>query len=103
MSETKTNPSRYIANPDVVIREEDPDGGLLFNPDTNQIRVVNQTGLFIYKQCDGSKDLPAIISAVRDEFDEVPADQVDEQVKTFIDEMVSVGFIGFMEEQKQIS
>jgi len=39
--------SRYLCNPDVVLREEDEDGGLLFNPDTNQIRVLNHTGLFI--------------------------------------------------------
>ena len=48
-----------IRNPDVVLREEDQDGALLFNPDTNQIRVINPTGLFIWKHCDGKKDLPA--------------------------------------------
>ena len=26
-----------VRNPDVILREEDPDGALLFNPDTNQI------------------------------------------------------------------
>ncbi len=40
----------YLVNPDVVLREEDEDGGLLFNPDTNQVKVVNSTGLFIWKQ-----------------------------------------------------
>ena len=49
--------SRYLCNPDVVLREEDEDGGLLFNPDTNQIRVLNHTGLFIWKLCDGSHNL----------------------------------------------
>jgi hypothetical protein len=34
----------YLRNPDVVLREEDPDGGLLFNPDTNQVKVI--TGNF---------------------------------------------------------
>ena len=46
-----------IRNPDVVLREEDPSGALLFNPDTNQIRVINGTGLFIWKHCDGKHDL----------------------------------------------
>jgi hypothetical protein len=36
----KTVPGKcsLIRNPDVILREEDPDGALLFNPDTNQIR-----------------------------------------------------------------
>jgi hypothetical protein len=29
-----------VRNPDVVLREEDPDGASLFNPNTNQIRVI---------------------------------------------------------------
>jgi len=81
-----------------VLREEDPDGGLLFNPDTNQIRVLNTTGLFVWKQCDGSHDLPGIVSAMQEAFDEVPGDQVADQVKAFVDDMVVTGFIGTVEE-----
>lgn len=41
----KSTPGKdsLIRNPDVVLREENPDGALLFNPDTNQIRVINTT------------------------------------------------------------
>ncbi len=40
----------YLCNPDVVLREEDKSGALLFNPDTNQVKVINNTGLFIWNQ-----------------------------------------------------
>ena len=83
-----------ICNPDVVLREEDPDGALLFNPDTNQIRVINTTGLFIWKHCDGKKDLPAIVSALKKAFAGVPDAEVEEQVKAFIADMRSNGFLG---------
>jgi hypothetical protein len=83
-----------IRNPDVVLREEDPDGALLFNPDTNQIRVINTTGLFIWKHCDGKKDLPAIVSALKKTFDKVPEAEVEGQVKAFIDDMKANGFLG---------
>ena len=83
-----------VRNPDVVLREEDPDGALLFNPDTNQIRVINPTGLFIWKQCDGKKNLPAIISALKDAFDGVPEKEVAGEVKTFVDDMRANGFLG---------
>jgi hypothetical protein len=84
-------------NPDVVLREEDPDGALLFNPDTNQIRVINSTGLFIWKHCDGKKDLPAIVTALKKTFDGVPAAEVEGQVKAFVDDMRSNGFLGIPE------
>ncbi len=93
----RTNPPRYIRNPDVVLREEDADGGLIFNPDTDQIRVLNTSGLFIWKLCDGSRDLPGLVSAIHESFDSVPEDQVVKQVTEFIDDMTAAGFIGVVE------
>ena len=89
---------RYLVNPDVVLREEDPDGGLLFNPDTNQIRVLNHTGLFIWKLCDGNHDLKEIITGIQETYDGVPEEQVADQVKTYVEEMVASGFIGIIKE-----
>jgi hypothetical protein len=90
-----------IRNPDVVLREEDPDGALLFNPDTNQIRVINTTGLFIWKHCDGKRDLPAIVFALKKTFDSVPEAEVEEQVKAFVEDMQSNGFLGIPEKKKK--
>ena len=84
----------FVRNPDVILREEDPDGALLFNPDTNQIRVINPTGLFIWKHCDGKKDLPAIVNALKKAFDGVPEQEVDGEVKAFVDDMKANGFLG---------
>ncbi len=88
-----TNNNLLRRNPDVVLREEDPDGALLFNPDTNQIRVINTTGLFIWKHCDGKKDLPTIVSAMKKSFAGVPEKEVGDQVKTFVDDMRVNGFL----------
>jgi hypothetical protein len=87
----------YIQNPDVVLREEDPDGGLLFNPDTNQVKVVNTTGLFIWKLCDGKHSLAAIAAALQEAFDDAPLDAVHQDVEEFINGMVATGFIGQVE------
>lgn len=91
---SNTSNASLIRNPDVVLREEDPDGALLFNPDTNQIRVINSTGLFIWKQCNGKKDLPAIISALREVFDEIPEAEIGTQLNVFLDDLKAKGFIG---------
>jgi hypothetical protein len=94
VKKTALGKDSLIRNPDVVLREEDPDGALLFNPDTNQIRVINTTGLFIWKQCDGKKDMAAIVSALKKTFAKVPATEVEGQVRAFVDDMQANGFLG---------
>jgi hypothetical protein len=97
MEATSVVSLRYIRNPDVVLREEDEDGGLLFNPDTNQVKVINISALFIWQQCDGTRNLDGITSAMQEAFDEVPTDQVAQDVREFVERMVESGFIGTVE------
>jgi hypothetical protein len=86
---------RFLRNPDVVLREEDPDeGALLFNPDTNQVKVINTTGLFIWRQCGIARTLDEIVAEVQKGFDDVPSEQVAHDVKEFVDNMLASGFIG---------
>jgi hypothetical protein len=85
---------RLIQNPEVILREVDEDGALLFNPDTNRVRVVNRTGLFIWNLCEKGLDLPSILSELREAFDQVPEAEVPDQVTGYLSEMVRSGFIG---------
>lgn len=99
VADTLTSSPVYIRNPDVVLREEDPDGGLLFNPDTNQIRVLNATGLLVWQLCDGRHAVPDIVAALKQAFDGAPEDQVTDDVQEFVQEMQASGFLGVMEAQ----
>lgn len=90
----KANNPEYTINPDVVLREEDQDGALLFNPDTNDVKVINNTGIFIWKSCQEPKTIDKIISELKDSFDQVPEDEIEEDAKTFLEELVNAGFIG---------
>lgn len=87
----------YVKNPDVVLREEGPEGALLFNPDTNQIKVLNPTGVFIWKLCDGKHDLSSMIDSLKESFDKVPEKEAKGHVEKFIEEMVNTGCIGIPE------
>ena len=90
--------TEYIINPDVVLREEDQDGALLFNPDTNDVKVINNTGLFIWKLCrEKGQKIPAIVKALKESFDGVPEKEAENQVRDFIKQMESTGFIGTTE------
>lgn len=87
---------QYIQNPDVVLREEDAQGGLLFNPDTNQVKVVNPTGLFIWKQCSSGRKGNEIATALSSSYEDVP-DTLTEDVQEFLAGMLQTGFIGTVE------
>lgn len=99
VEKTSDKSLRYMRNPDVVLREEDPDeGGLLFNPDTNQVKVLNTTGLFIWQQCGDGCTLDEITAAVQKGFEDAPADAVAGDVREFVEGMVESGFIGTVED-----
>ena len=97
MTEVAMHTLRYLRNPDVDLREEGEDGGLLYSPDTNQIRVLNASGLCIWELCDGSRDLAGLTGELSEAFDGVPHDDVHDHVLTFMNEMLAHGFIGTTE------
>lgn len=84
----------YLQNPDVVVREVDKDGALLFNPDTNSIRVVNRTGFFIWELCEKGSDVPAMVAGLKETFDQAPEAETPAQVEAFLAELVQNGFLG---------
>lgn len=97
MKKKDSSKNNYFRNPDVVLREEEADGGLLFNPDTNQIRVVNATGLMIWKLCDGTHDLADMSQALEEAFEGATADQAMKDVRSYIEGMMGAGFLGTVE------
>ncbi len=97
MSEVMNIGIAYMRNPDIVLREEDEDGALLFNPGTNQVRVINLTGLFIWQHCDGQSKLEEILEAMLEAFEDVPANQVGQHVQEFLDGRLRSGFIGMVD------
>jgi len=73
---------------DIVLREEE--GGIfLFNPDSYAIKILNHTGVFIWKLCDGKHSQEDIVNAVVEEFDapskEVAKKDLEKFLKTLRD------------------
>lgn len=55
-------------NPDLVFRE-DNDGGLIFDPATGDVQVLNETAAFICTLLDGTKTVEEVVAAVLAEFE----------------------------------
>jgi hypothetical protein len=96
-----SNVMRYQANPDVACREEEEgQGGVLFNPDSNAVLVINPISLLLWKSLGkpcSSGDLVALLLSV---CEDVPGDQVIGDVETFLQGLLPGGFIGVVLEEE---
>ncbi len=93
-----TKPILYIANPDVSCREEGPEGGLLFNPDTDQVLVINGTGLLIWRALEEPRTPEQIVTTLVEQCEDVPTGEVEQDVREFVNTLQEKGFIGVYEQ-----
>jgi hypothetical protein len=90
--EKKTN---FLANPDVSFREENEDGALLFNPDTDALQIINPIGQLIWKFLTAHpRTRDDVIGHIKEMCEDVPDDKVEADVDEFLKDLHNKGFIG---------
>jgi len=85
-------PELYRRNPKV---EESPlqSDLMLFDPVKSQFFVLNPTMAYLWRNCDGEKNLDAVLQSVPDEFCEADPQRVATEMKAALDELVSLGLV----------
>ncbi len=85
-------PELYRRNPKV---EESPlqSDLMLFDPVKSQFFVLNPTMAYLWRNCDGEKNLDAVLQSVPDEFSEADPQRVATEMKAALDELVSLGLV----------
>jgi len=91
--------SRYLVNPDVSFRQEDDDGGILFNVDTEALEVINPTAVEIWSFLAAPRTLDEVIAHLLAVCDEATEAQVRADVGEFLDSLCKKGFIGVVEQR----
>jgi hypothetical protein len=90
-----------LANPSVSLREEEG-GAILFNADTNALLIINPIGLVIWKFITvHPRTRRDIIVHLKEVCEEVPTDQVENDVEKFVGEVQGKGFIGEVVDEKK--
>jgi hypothetical protein len=84
--------TRLARNPNIVLREEEDNCGLLFDPDSGDVRVLNGSAMAIWKLLDGKRDLRAVTESLRELFTEVDAG-VETQVLSAVREFILFGAV----------
>ena len=90
---------RLIANPIVVLREEFDDWAVLFNPDTAEAVGTNPVGVAVWKRMDGKRSLEAIVSEIKNSFEDAP-DAAFKEIAAFVNRLAENGFVGLELESK---
>jgi hypothetical protein len=90
MGDDKTNyPS---VKDDIVLREED-DGAFIFDPIQDRLQVLNETGVFVFKELNGKNSIDEIVNKVLSQYSEAGADAVKKDIEAFIEQMKGRGFL----------
>ena len=74
---------RYQANP-VVSRADEPDGAVLYNPDTDLASVVNLTGRQLWLFLETPRTVAEMVDFFFEQFSGVTAGRAAEDVERFI-------------------
>lgn len=86
------NKVEYLRNPDVALRDEDQSGSMLFNPDTGEVLVINETGRFIWDLCASWTSIEDMVLGFRKNYEDLPED-IHGEVSRFVTAMAKGGFI----------
>jgi radical SAM protein with 4Fe4S-binding SPASM domain len=85
-------------NDNIIFREEG-EAGLLCNPDTGGVTILNETGKFIWPRLDGGKNREDIIEEMLESFEVSDKQKAAEDFDGFIQEL---GRSGFLEDYVEI-
>jgi|SRR6056297_334091 len=86
--------TKYTINHDVSCRIEEPEGAILFNPETDAVQAINPTGLAIWEALEYPRNKKEIVEYLLDVCEDVPEEQVVQDVEEFVEKLKSAGFIG---------
>ena len=76
---------RYTCNPVVSCGDEGRDGSVLFNPDTNDVMIINPTGRTIWESLTTPRTLDEIAAYLEEHFHiDSAADETIKEVEEFL-------------------
>lgn len=83
---------RYKKKEQIILREES-DGAFLFDPDTGNLKYMNQSALEIFQFMENQNSVGQIIDLVKTQYPDADAEQVRKDVETFLATLQAQQFI----------
>ena len=82
----------FKRDPRIIFKEEG-EVGLLFNPDSGTVNILNETGKFIWALLDGEKTKADIVARLDEEFEVAPARSAAGDFDAFVNALGALGFL----------
>jgi hypothetical protein len=80
-----------VVNHDVIAREEGDEGeAILFDPETERLKVVNRTGFLVWNWCDGRRTQGDLVELLSERYPSVDRQVVEADVSSFLEEMMDL-------------
>ena len=92
--------SRWMLNPNMVLREEGGQGAILYDPDSGAVHLLNLTAASTCKLLDGRRTLLDVIEALKAQFDGMDA-EAEAQVRDSLQTLQRLGAVAIVEENQQ--
>ena len=83
---------RYRRNEEIVFREED-DGAFLFDPDSGDLRYLNQSGKETFLLLGENQDLNGVIHRMIELYPDIEPQKIEADVRDFIKDLEENRFI----------
>lgn len=79
-------------NPNIVLRVEFDQWGILFNPDDGSTRSLNPVGVLVWQGLEKGNTLEEIMDEIRNQCQEVP-DTLEADCKEFLQSLINGGYL----------
>ena len=90
--------AKYLADPDVSFRQEDDDGGILYNAETDSLEVINPVAAEIWKYLSVPRTQADVAAHLCETCAGAARGQVEKDVAEFVEALLKKGFIGVVED-----
>lgn len=84
-------------NPNLVLRIEDDDCALLFDPDNGRVEMLNSTAVAVWQTLDGKRSLQEVIRRLGDFYDGMD-ESAGQQVLALVENLAGMGAVGVWEQ-----
>jgi Coenzyme PQQ synthesis protein D (PqqD) len=86
--------SALLARSDLIVRPEGDEGEvLLFDPETERLKVLNRTGFLLWQWCDGRHTLGDLVGMMCDRYGTMEQEVVRSDIESFFQEMLDLGLV----------
>ena len=85
---------KWYISPNIVLREEADDWGILFDPDTGNSVVLNPVAISMFKAMRKTQDPEKVATMIREEYDDIP-ETLESDFSELVENLARHGFIGF--------